>query len=201
LRRYRFIFEGVFTTPSVILTDASKSREEFKRCRNTARVLTQNGESILAIVTDRWNPPPHGAIKLNWDEFFGARSIHFQLQVAPKMVETMAAYYAVQFCREVGFFDVILEGDASQVVQEINQNSPNYTTAGHFIESIQHDIIFFRATKFVQVLRICNKVTHELAREAIRNKVECVWLEEISPSVFFIVCRELSGHQTLYWSH
>jgi hypothetical protein len=79
------------------------------------------------------------------------------------------------------------------VVQEINQNSPNYTTAGHFIESIQHDLIFFRATKFVHVPRICNKVAQKLAKKAIRNKVECIWLEEISQSIFSIVCRELSG--------
>jgi hypothetical protein len=87
------------------------------------------------------------------------------------------------------------------VVQKINQNSPNYTTSGHFIESIQQDLIFFRATKFVHVPRICNKVAHKLAREAIRNKVECVWLEEIPPSIFSIVCRELSGPYTLYWGH
>jgi hypothetical protein len=79
------------------------------------------------------------------------------------------------------------------VVQEVNQSSPNYTTAGHFIESIQQDLIFFRATKFVHVLRICNNVAHDLAKEAIRNKVECVWLEEIPSSIFTIVCKELFG--------
>jgi hypothetical protein len=65
---------------------------------------------------DRWYPPPQGFIKLNWDtavngpdgwiglgivardclgRFMGARRILFQLQVAPKMAETIAAYYAV----------------------------------------------------------------------------------------------------------
>jgi hypothetical protein len=67
-------------------------------------------------VTDRWYPPPQGTIKLNWDavvegpdgwiglgfvardcheRFLGARSIPFQLQVAPKMAETMAIYHGV----------------------------------------------------------------------------------------------------------
>jgi hypothetical protein len=72
-------------------------------------------------------------------------------------------------------------------------SSPNYTTAGHFIESIQQDLIFFRTTKFVHVPRICNRVAYDLAKEAIRNKVEFVWLEEIPSSNFTIVCRELSA--------
>jgi hypothetical protein len=34
----------------------------------------------------------------------GAKSIPLNLQVAPKMAETMAAYYAIQFCQEAGFY-------------------------------------------------------------------------------------------------
>lgn len=110
----------------------------------------------------------------------------------------MAAYYAVQFCRDAGFYYIIFQGDASQVVQEINQSSPNYTIDCHFTESIQQEIIFFRTTKFVQMPRVYNTVAHELAKEAVRNKFECVWLEEISPSIFTIVCMALFGPQILY---
>jgi hypothetical protein len=67
LRRNHFIFYGDFTPPNVILTDASKSQEDFKRCHNAARVLMQIGEPIPAMVADRWYPPPQGFIKLNWD--------------------------------------------------------------------------------------------------------------------------------------
>jgi hypothetical protein len=32
----------------------------------------------------------------------------------------MGALYAVQFCKEIGFFYVLFEGDANTVVKEIN---------------------------------------------------------------------------------
>jgi hypothetical protein len=60
LHRNCFLFEGDFTPPNVILVDASKSSEEFKRCHNASKVLVQNGESILAMVADRWYPPSSG---------------------------------------------------------------------------------------------------------------------------------------------
>jgi hypothetical protein len=96
----------------------------------------------LAII---WQPPPAGLIKVNWDgsinkddagmgtcigmgcvardhagNFLGAKSTYQQIVVDPKVVEVMAALNAVQFCKEVGFLDVMFEGDASQVIREVN---------------------------------------------------------------------------------
>jgi hypothetical protein len=64
LRGNRFIFEGDFTPPNVILTDASKSLEDFKRCWNVAKVLMQNGESTPAIVVIGGTLLPK--VLLNW---------------------------------------------------------------------------------------------------------------------------------------
>jgi hypothetical protein len=35
-------------------------------------------------------------------------------------IEAMTALYAVQFSLEVGFFDVVFEGDAQAVIKEID---------------------------------------------------------------------------------
>jgi ribonuclease HI len=45
----------------------------------------------------------------------GAKSLTKRVVAAPKLAEAMAAYEAVIFCKDVGFYEIILEGDAKQV--------------------------------------------------------------------------------------
>jgi hypothetical protein len=45
--------------------------------------------------------------------FMGARSLTCPLMVEAKTAEAMAALVAVQFSKEVGFFDAIVEGNAA----------------------------------------------------------------------------------------
>jgi ribonuclease HI len=72
----------------------------------------------------------------------GAKSTYQQIVVDPKVVEVMAALNAVQFCKEVGFLDVMLEGDASQVIREVNSGPPILSRIGHFVESIRREVKF-----------------------------------------------------------
>jgi hypothetical protein len=41
-----------------------------------------------------------------------------------KVTEGMAAFSAVMFSKEVGFFDVIFEGATLHIVQEVNLETP-----------------------------------------------------------------------------
>jgi len=125
----------------------------------------------------RWSPPPVGVIKVNWDASInevkdwvgmgiiardsnglcmGAKCIPIRAQTDPKTAEFMAALQAVQFSKEVSFWDVIFEGDAAQVVKEITTHSSRFAKVGHFIESIYLEKQFFRSTKFQAIPRTCN---------------------------------------------
>lgn len=57
----------------------------------------------------------------NNGEVLGARVVTKHVVAPPKVAEAMAALEAVLFCKVVGFFEVILEGDAKQVTDEVNQ--------------------------------------------------------------------------------
>jgi len=78
-------------------------------------------------------------IKVNWDavvnkkkgyigiiardcyEFFlGACNFSQRLAVDPKGAEAIASLNALILSKEVGFFDIILEGDTLQIVKEVN---------------------------------------------------------------------------------
>jgi len=68
--------------------------------------------------------------------FLGARAITKKVVTTPNVAEAMAALEAILFCKQAGFFNVLLEGDAKQVVNDVNHGSLNLSTAGHFIEGI-----------------------------------------------------------------
>jgi hypothetical protein len=59
------------------------------------------------------------------------------------------------FCKEAGFRDVIMEGDALNVVKEINSNLPYLFRLGHFVEAIKRELDFFQSILFVYAPREC----------------------------------------------
>jgi ribonuclease HI len=121
----------------------------------------------------------------------GAKSKCFSLAVDAKIAEAMAAIYAVLFCKEVGFLDVIFEGDALQVVREMNSKPPYASRIGHYVESFQQERVGLRYSTFAHAYREANGVAHALARYAISCKIDNVWLEDIPPFILAIVTREL----------
>jgi hypothetical protein len=59
------------------------------------------------------------------ENVLGAQVVTKIAVCAPKVAEAMIALEAVLFCKEVGFFEVLLEGDVKQVVTEVNAAGPN----------------------------------------------------------------------------
>jgi hypothetical protein len=54
----------------------------------------------------------------------------------------LAATYAVTFSKEVGFFEVIFEGDALNVIKVVNSNPPFLSSVGHLVEGIRNEVGF-----------------------------------------------------------
>jgi hypothetical protein len=120
----------------------------------------------------------------------GAKCVHLKLLVDPKVAEVMAALHAILFSREVGFFDVVFEGDALQVVRDINSAPPYSSRIGHFIESINQELGCFRSSSVVFVPRECNVAAHTLAKEAVSRRLTAVWLEETPSCILSAVLRD-----------
>jgi hypothetical protein len=91
---------------------------------------------------------------------------------------------------EVRFFDAIFEGDAAQVISEINSGPPHLSRLGHFLESIHMEKQFLRLCTFSFISRDANSAAHCLAKEAACNKTNRCWLEDIPMSISSIVLRE-----------
>jgi hypothetical protein len=93
--------------------------------------------------------------------FLGARSLAYPLWVDTKTTETMAALGAVQFIKEVGFFDAIFEGGAAQVISKINSGPPYLSRLGQFLESIHMDKQFLHSCTFSFMSRNANSAAQD----------------------------------------
>lgn len=148
LGRNKFIFESLFSHPWIIYSEVMAHLEEYQRCNKKGGDLS-SVEIMQTIPRPQtgWCPPPDGLIKVNWDasinitkewigvgvvarDFYGnvlgAKSLTKMVVVVPKLAEAMAAYKAMVFCKEVGFYEIILEGDAKQVVDDVNSRTPKH---------------------------------------------------------------------------
>jgi len=187
---------------------------EFKRGNTKERCHQREENLISSAKATSWFPPPRGKIKINWDaslnmkrewislgviardnsgSFLGARSVTKQVRADPTMAEVMAALLALQFSKEAGFLDVILEGDAAKVINEINSGPPYPSRIGHFLEHIHLEMGCFRSVVFSFIPRECNNVAHTLAKEASSNCVDNRWLEDMPGCVRSIILRERSS--------
>jgi hypothetical protein len=211
LRISKMVFDQIFTPPIVVYEEAVRSLEDFRLCNSTEGHESNHRGGVAAPVpVARWQAPPCGKIKINWDaslnkgmdiigigvivwdsseNFLGGRCISKQLRVDPLMVEAMAAMKVVIFSREAGFFYAIFEGDSLQFVKAINAGSPNLSKIGHFIESIQTELSYFRSASFVHVYREFNSVAHALAKEVSCSLRDSVWLEEVPDFIAVDVLR------------
>jgi ribonuclease HI len=213
LRRNKLIFESSFSHPQIIYSEAVAQLEEYQRCNKKGDYLVQveNMQTIPSPHVE-WCPPPLGIIKVNWDasintikewvgigivardhygNVLGAKSLTKKVVAVPKLAEAMAAYEAVIFCKDVGFYEIILEGDAKQVVDDVNSRSPKQDVSGLFVEGIKMEMQELRGVSIAHVNREANNVAHLLAKEASTLEMDGVWLEECPNFILNAVLREI----------
>ncbi|XP_062147743.1 uncharacterized protein LOC133856702 [Alnus glutinosa] len=192
LRRNKFIFESIFTPPQVIFSEAVALIDEYRRynkredepitsdgVRHSASAMTLIGIGIVA--------------RDNTGNVLGARAVSKHVVAAAKVAESLATLEAVLFCKAASFMEVILKGDAKQVVEDVNSASLNLNAAGHFVDGIKKEILGLRHASVVHVGREANNVAHCLVKEASTHVIDNVWLEEIPSFILHIVLREFSS--------
>jgi len=68
-------------------------------------------------------------------------------------------------------YDIILEGDAKQVVDDVNSRTPKHDVSGRFVEGIIMEMQGLRGVFISHVSRDANNVAHQLAKEASTKEV------------------------------
>jgi hypothetical protein len=120
----------------------------------------------------------------------GTRSLTKILQADAKTTESLAMLEAVQFAKEAGFLEAIFEGDAANVIEEINSDPPYLSRACHILESIHVERQSLHTCSFNFVFRESNYAAHCLAKEAASIMCDLCLLEDTPTSISSIVLRE-----------
>jgi hypothetical protein len=84
----------------------------------------------------------------------------------PVTREAYAAYHAVRLCRDLGVQNLLLEGDAKQIVEAINLGTGTWSRFGHLIEDTRRTLLTISRWRCAFVHREANEAAHRLAKAA-----------------------------------
>jgi len=96
----------------------------------------------------------------------------------PMVAEALGAWIAVKFGCELGFTQVHLEGDSLNVVSILKKTGPCCTSLGHLIEDTRLWLQRLDPFCVYHVRRDANLVAHRVAKLAISQLLNEVWLED-----------------------
>jgi ribonuclease HI len=159
----------------------------------------------------RWHKPPVGILKINWDaalhkgnkhmgvgvviqddkgDVVGALSKIVPYIVDPLTAETMAVWHAARWACEMDFQNVIMEGDSPNVIQELQKQDSIGSVCGQLIMDTKTILSRLVSVSFQHVKMDANKVAHCLAKFALSQMLDKVWVEDCPPIIQPIVFAE-----------
>ena len=149
---------------------------------------------------NRWTAPPNGFVKINFDGANAESSRMFGVGVvirdsegavlascAEKLnqpfkaedMEALAALKALSFAHELGFQNIVLEGDALNLIQALKAQEQNLLPWGLLVEDVKEYGKKFKRVLYSHVKRNGNSIAHNLAKYALRIPDFQVWMEDV----------------------
>ena len=195
--RHNWVVHGGFLQePSTLNERARSLLAEYKEAQTQLAIAVPTGPS-------QWWQPPNGMMyKLHFDAavFTDTSTSGFGLIIRNAGGEVMAAMLskghaimdseeakvlacrrALEFVIEVGFSDLIVEGDSSNVMRSIVSSQADWSHLGNFYDDIRCLAGRLRLVEFRAIRRAANGVAHSLVWFARHLSEEFVWLEEDPP--------------------
>jgi ribonuclease HI len=144
-----------------------------------------------------WTAPSLGWVKANWDASIESQKglvgcavvvwDHLgKMMVAkcttrkgyptPLMAEALATIMVVRLCKEMGLQQVHFEGDAKTIVDAMNSRVENRSSLGMVLEDLRQELQTLVSWKISYIKRERNNAAHVLAKFAIKNDLEKVWV-------------------------
>ena len=135
-------------------------------------------------VGDVWKPPPNSVFKLNFDAIvfveakrtgFGAiiRNDKGEVMVvmsaggpqvsSSEEAELLARRKVVEFATDARFFELVIEGDNSNVMKALSSSSVDQLLLGNVVDDVRHLVCGMHWVNFSCIRRGGNWVAHALA--------------------------------------
>jgi ribonuclease HI len=205
LRRNSFVHEGTFTHPDMLVRKAHSCLEEFEAtCSKEGQPKELDGTGV----NEKWQAPPEGIYKANWDAALNHQSGRIGIGTVirdhegkvkaaqcsvrkgnfePSVAEALAAVQTLTLCKDLGLTKINLEGDAKNVVTALNLKEANWSKGGHIIADAQVLLQNFLFCEINYVSRVRNNAAHNLAKLAARLGFERQWREECPDCISEII--------------
>ncbi|MBA0762016.1 hypothetical protein Gotri_024576 [Gossypium trilobum] len=137
------------------------------------------------VISAKLEPPSGVCIKINFDADFDwahsrSRSVIHANVGAAFAAEALSRLWAVQTGLDLGFTDMIIEGDSLSVIKKSNSDSQDKSEISAYTRNIKRNINSFRSLRIKHARRSANQLAHVIATESLRNGEE-FYLEEKVP--------------------
>nr|XP_023887146.1 uncharacterized protein LOC111999255 [Quercus suber] len=160
----------------------------------------------------KWLPPPSNWVKINFDgatfsdlssaglgaiirndlgPVMAAFTHLIPLPTSVEMVEVLAARSALCFAKELGFNNIIVEGDSEIVIKALSTNGPSFSSIGHIVKDVKVLASSLGNVSFNHTRRQGNRVAHGLARLACNFIHFQSWMEDVPPAVEGVYASEI----------
>ena len=103
-----------------------------------------------------------------------------QVQDSTK-AEVLTCRRALEFAINIGFSELVIEGDSAQVLHSLMSSDTNLSRLGHIFADIQCLIASLHWAKVKLMIRDANCVAHSLVRYAKTIVDDVFWLEDSPP--------------------
>ncbi|XP_042974848.1 uncharacterized protein LOC122306483 [Carya illinoinensis] len=101
----------------------------------------------------------------------------------PMLGEAVAALRATILCAELGLTQIIIEGDALNVVQAVQSEEENWNAFGMVIRDVKSLLSKVREWSIQHTHREFNVIAHTLAKYALTCSDDCILLEDYPPCI------------------
>ena len=105
----------------------------------------------------------------------------------------MVALATLRFPSELGFTQMVLEGDSQVRMTALINDSVFLSSDGLLIDDIRFATKFFTQLRSSHVKREGYKVAHNLARHTLCISNFVVWMEDVPPPFLFVVLIDIAN--------
>ncbi|XP_028067455.1 uncharacterized protein LOC114270203 [Camellia sinensis] len=156
----------------------------------------------------RWYAPAEGWFKINFDgvrfkelqtvgvgviirnligEVMAAMSKQLPFWIDADCAEAFAAAKAIELVKDLGFYDIILEGDSLDIVKALREDVKLLSEYGHLVSQVAAASQLLRCFQVCHVGRMGNMLAHGLARMARGLDHQLVWMEEVPQALLEVL--------------
>ncbi|XP_042964581.1 uncharacterized protein LOC122298789 [Carya illinoinensis] len=169
--------------PSSIIQATKRLMEDLNQTIQSER----KGPTVTTKPT-RWEAPPQGKLKLNWDAGLdkinnkvgigviirdwegtvrASLRMNHNMFLDPLLAKAYAVFQASTFLKTLGWQNVILEGDSLQVFNSLKSSEVTNSYVGILLRDTKSILDSFTNWSIKHVRRACNSLAHALCQDTL----------------------------------